>query len=220
MQAALFVGGGIAALFAARWARARLLLSRAKHPSLRGHARMARRISKWIPYYEYDGEEFFAADDAPESVQQQRRASFERLAEQFARKAPKTLAYSGAVEDGLADVEFVNRYRVPFQFRERVRKSFRLGLVVQATRDLGASTSALRHASAAGRGLRRRPSPHPQARRRSALLLRGDPARGRGPPPRDRQDDGRARRQRRDPRRRLRPTPRRGARRQPRVTPP
>jgi len=134
MQDALFVGGGIAALFAARWARARLLLSRAKHPSLRGHARMARRVSKWIPYYEYDDEEFFAADDAPESVQQQRRAAFQRLAEQFARKAPKTLAYSGAVEDGLADVEFVNRYRVPFQFCEKVRKSFRLGLVVQATR--------------------------------------------------------------------------------------
>jgi glutamate-1-semialdehyde 2,1-aminomutase len=133
-QAALFVGGGIAALWAARWAKNRLLLSRAKHPSLRGHARMARRIAKWIPFYEYSDAEFFGADEAPAEVQDLRRRGFERLSEHFLRKAPRTLAVSAGLEEGLSDVDFVNHYRVPFQFRERVRESFPLGLVVQATR--------------------------------------------------------------------------------------
>ena len=133
-QAALFVGGGIAALWAARWAKNRLLLSRAKHPSLRGHARMARRIAKWIPFYEYSDAEFFGADEAPSEVQDLRRRGFDRLSEHFRRKAPRTLAVSAGLEDGLSDVDFVNHYRVPFQFRERVRESFPLGLVVQATR--------------------------------------------------------------------------------------
>ena len=133
-QAALFVGGGIAALWAARWAKNRLLLSRAKHPSLRGHARMARRIAKWIPFYEYSDAEFFGADEAPSEVQDLRRRGFDRLSEHFLRKAPRTLAVSAGLEEGLSDVDFVNHYRVPFQFRERVRGSFPLGLVVQATR--------------------------------------------------------------------------------------
>ena len=133
-QAALFVGGGIAALWAARWAKNRLLLSRAKHPSLRGHARMARRIAKWIPFYEYSDAEFFGVDEAPAEVQDLRRRGFERLSEHFLRKAPRTLSVSAGLEEGLSDVDFVNHYRVPFQFRERVRESFPLGLVVQATR--------------------------------------------------------------------------------------
>ncbi len=133
-QAALFVGGGIAALWAARWAKNRLLLSRAKHPSLRGHARMARRVAKWIPFYEYGEAEFFGSDEAPSDVQELRRRGFERLSEHFRRKAPRTLAVSAGLEEGLSDVDFVNHYRVPFQFRERVRAAFPLGLVVQATR--------------------------------------------------------------------------------------
>ena len=45
----------VAAAFAMR---ARLRLSRAKHPSLRGHVRMARRIARLIPYYEFDASGF------------------------------------------------------------------------------------------------------------------------------------------------------------------
>jgi glutamate-1-semialdehyde 2,1-aminomutase len=133
-QALLFVGGGLAALYGARWLRARLLLSRAKHPSLRGHARIARRVAKLLPYYAYGDGEFFAADDAPADVVARRRAAFERLGEQVRRKAPRTLAAGAALEAGLADVDFVNHYRVPFQFRERVRAAFPLGVVAKATR--------------------------------------------------------------------------------------
>ena len=44
---------------------ARLLLSRAKHPSLRGHAKMAQRVARHLPFYEYGEEAFFSSDGAP-----------------------------------------------------------------------------------------------------------------------------------------------------------
>ena len=48
--------------------KGRLALSKAKHRSLTGHARMARRIAALVPFYEYDERQFFRADDAPEDV--------------------------------------------------------------------------------------------------------------------------------------------------------
>ena len=51
-----------------RLAQLRLALSRAKHPSIAGHARIARRIAALIPHYEYDEASFFRADDAPAEV--------------------------------------------------------------------------------------------------------------------------------------------------------
>ena len=44
----------------------RLELSRAKHLSLTGHSRMAKRVARLIPHYEYDETRFFAADGAPD----------------------------------------------------------------------------------------------------------------------------------------------------------
>ncbi|HEY2403112.1 MAG TPA: hypothetical protein VGI23_22355, partial [Steroidobacteraceae bacterium] len=48
------VAGGVAvgALFTK--AHARLELSRAKHPSLAGHAKWSRRIAALVPFYAYD----------------------------------------------------------------------------------------------------------------------------------------------------------------------
>jgi hypothetical protein len=46
-------------------ARRRLQLSRAKHRSLAGHARMARRVAALIPGYAYDEASFFAAMAPP-----------------------------------------------------------------------------------------------------------------------------------------------------------
>ena len=130
-----WVGGGIGALVAARWLVQRLQLSKAKHPSLRGHARMALRLAKWVPFYEYDDSEYFGVDGAPADVQQLRRRAFERLARQFRDKAPRTLEQSALLEDGISDLEFVNHYRVPFQFRNRVHEQLKLGCLVEETRE-------------------------------------------------------------------------------------
>src|SRR5262245_3315115 len=48
--------------------RARWRLSRAKHPSILGHARWSRRLARFIPFYEYDEEHFFRSDGAPSAV--------------------------------------------------------------------------------------------------------------------------------------------------------
>src|ERR1700761_4265234 len=73
------LGLGLVLLLGRRLAM-RLQLSRAKHRSLAGHVRLGRRLARLIPYYEYDEEQFFRADDAPEEVARQRRAAFMRLA--------------------------------------------------------------------------------------------------------------------------------------------
>ena len=52
--------------------KGRLALSKGKHRSLTGHARMARRLAALVPFYEYAEHGFFRADDAPEDVAERR----------------------------------------------------------------------------------------------------------------------------------------------------
>jgi glutamate-1-semialdehyde 2,1-aminomutase len=123
--------------------KARLLLSRAKHPSLRGHAKMALRVARYVPSYDYGEDELFSVDGAPRDVADRRRRGFERLASSFAERSNQTLKASAELEGGLADLEFVNAHRVPFPFQRYVASRLKVGCVVaEATgpriRDLGA----------------------------------------------------------------------------------
>ncbi len=112
----------------------RLQLSLAKHPSLTGHAKLARRIAAHMPYYSYDDSEFFACDGAGTDVVLRRRQSFDRLEARFQQRAPRSVGVSRDLETGLSDVSFTETYRVPFQFREQVQRRLRLGNVVEASR--------------------------------------------------------------------------------------
>ena len=49
-------------LLPAAWRR--LELSRAKHPSIAGHAKLSRRIAAQVPFVSYDEQKFFACDGA------------------------------------------------------------------------------------------------------------------------------------------------------------
>ena len=113
--------------------RARLQLSRAKHRSLTGHAKIALGLSRLLPFYEYDEETFFATDGAPPPVVDRRREAFDRLARRLTAHKPKTLEASAELEAGLSDVAFVNAYRVPFQYRRLVRDRLKVGCVVTET---------------------------------------------------------------------------------------
>src|SRR6202163_3755768 len=48
--------------------RACLALSRAKHRSLTGHAKMSRLAARLIPFYEFDISDFFRSDGAPAKI--------------------------------------------------------------------------------------------------------------------------------------------------------
>ncbi len=113
--------------------RARLLLSRAKHRSLAGHARWARRLAALIPYYEYDERAFFRVDGAPEDVALHRQAGFQRLAQLFAARFPNSTTLTAELREQLSDLQFTGRYRVPFQFSRRVSQNLSSGSVLVAS---------------------------------------------------------------------------------------
>ncbi len=114
------------------WARQRWLLSRAKHRSLAGHSRLAKRMASLLPGYAYDEARFFCADDAPPDIAQRRRQAFFALADELAARCPRSLALTEQARAGIADLQFTSAYRVPFPFSPLVREHLRLGAFVQA----------------------------------------------------------------------------------------
>jgi len=113
--------------------RVRLQLSRAKHRSLTGHSKMARRFARLVPFYEYDEARFFSADAAPGAVAARRRAGFMRLAAYFAEHFVKSAAATAGIVDAVSDLQFTSRYRVPFQFSRFVREHLKAGAFVEAS---------------------------------------------------------------------------------------
>lgn len=122
---------GVLALLPA--ARQRLQLSRAKHRSLAGHSRMAKRLARWVPGYAYDEAQFFAADGAPADVAAQRRAALQRLGAEFETRYAKTLAATAEARESIPDLRFTGRYRVPFQFSPVLRAQVQVGGFLQSS---------------------------------------------------------------------------------------
>jgi glutamate-1-semialdehyde 2,1-aminomutase len=114
-------------------ARRRLQLSKAKHPSLTGHSRMAQRVARLVPGYAYDEARFFGSDGAPPEVQARRRAGLLRLGAVLAERHPKSIALTAAAREGLSDLQFTGAYRVPFQYSELLRRHVKIGSFVQSS---------------------------------------------------------------------------------------
>ncbi len=108
----------------------RLALSKAKHRSLSGDSRIARRIAALVPFYEYDEVRFFRSDDAPEDIAARRRAGFMRLANLYRERFQETLRLTAEVEDSISDLQFTGAYRVPFQYSRFVRRHLKAGAFV------------------------------------------------------------------------------------------
>jgi glutamate-1-semialdehyde 2,1-aminomutase len=113
--------------------RSRLQLMKATHPSLGGHARIARRAASLIPFYQYDEARFFAVDGAPDAVAAQRRIDFERLAGLHLRRYARTLQLTDEVAGLISDLQFTETYRVPFQFSRFVRRRLPVGAFLAAS---------------------------------------------------------------------------------------
>jgi len=124
---------GLAALFVLRRAQIRLRLSRAKHPSIRGHSKLSRRIARMIPYYEYDSERFYCSDNAPKKIINKRRGGFTQLADFFNTQAPASNAMTDQLQTELADVAFTNAYRVPYPYRHYVNQHIKIHNIVIAS---------------------------------------------------------------------------------------
>ena len=112
--------------------RKRLALSRAKHPSLTGHVRMAKRIAAQLPFYEYGKADFVRVDGASEAVAARRRAGFARLSALYRERYAKTRALTEEAKAGISDLQFTGRYRVPFQFSRIVRENLSAGSFLEA----------------------------------------------------------------------------------------
>ena len=110
-----------------RKAKQRLELSLAKHPSLGGHLRMAKRVAKWIPGYHYGETQWFSVDGAPTQVAQQRQAGLEKLGKTLRSRSPQTLSMTEQTKPMVSDMQLISQYRVPFQFRELLSQHIQLG---------------------------------------------------------------------------------------------
>lgn len=117
----------VSLVIAAPFARRRLQLSRAKHRSLAGHSRLARRVARLIPFYAHEGDRFFDSDGAPGEVAAMRRSALGQLSAQFASRFARSVAATRAAAQGISDLQFTGRYRVPFQYAEAVRNALPTG---------------------------------------------------------------------------------------------
>src|SRR5208283_4566358 len=125
--------GGAALAAAVLRLRRRLELSRAKHRSLAGHPRTARRLASFLPFYEYDEERIFCCDGASSEVAAQRRVGFMRLAETYRERFPATNRLSAEAAQSISDLQFTERYRTPFQFSRYVAGRLPSGAFLKAS---------------------------------------------------------------------------------------
>jgi glutamate-1-semialdehyde 2,1-aminomutase len=130
-----FYGVGAAAVVTSVAAlRKRIELSQAKHPSLSGHAQIARRLARFVPFYEYDAERFFCSDGAPHDIAARRRAGFNQLSQSYRTRFARTIRATAEAADSLADLQFTAAYRVPFQYHRLVRSRLPSASFVESSR--------------------------------------------------------------------------------------
>src|SRR4051812_27788819 len=113
--------------------RNRLLLSRAKHRSLTGHARISRRLAQQVPFYEYDESAFFSSDDAPVEIAELRKQGLMRLSELYRARFPKSTELTVEAAEDISDLQFTGAYRVPFQYGRVLRKYIKSGSFLQSS---------------------------------------------------------------------------------------
>jgi len=119
-------------LLALPYLKQRAELSRAKHRSLAGHSRLAKRLARLLPGYAFDERQFFRADGADDALAAQRRAAFEALCAGYAARYARSLALTAEAREGLADLQFTGAYRVPFPFSPYLRERLKVGAFVRA----------------------------------------------------------------------------------------
>jgi glutamate-1-semialdehyde 2,1-aminomutase len=114
-------------------AKQRLELSRAKHRSLAGHSRIAKRIAGLLPGYNYDETVFFNSDGASSAVVERRRDGFFKLAALYAARFPQSVAMTASAREIISDMQFTGRYRVPYQYTDFLSRHIKSGSFLKAS---------------------------------------------------------------------------------------
>lgn len=130
---AMYGLGSGALLFGLSQVKSRVELSLAKHRSLAGHPRNARRIAAMLPSYSYEEAHVFGVDGAPLEIVERRKVAFSNLISQFTERFPKSQQETKGVAEGLSDLQFVSAYRIPFQFRCLANQGLKISSFVQST---------------------------------------------------------------------------------------
>ena len=116
---------------------ARLQLSRAKHPSLQGHARLAQTAREARSLLRVRrGSASSIRDDAPADVAVSAGAGFDRLAPRLRRSARRDASAARAPRAGISDLQFTRRYRVPLPVQP-LRRAQHLRVGVSAANSSG-----------------------------------------------------------------------------------
>jgi glutamate-1-semialdehyde 2,1-aminomutase len=116
--------------------RRSLLLSRAKHPSLAGHARLSRWLARRMPFYEFGEETFFASDGAPADIAARRRAAFDGLAHHYRANFASTITLKAEIKGAISDLQLTDAYRVPYQYSAMVREHLGAGPILSSSSDV------------------------------------------------------------------------------------
>jgi glutamate-1-semialdehyde 2,1-aminomutase len=124
---------GAVAIWSSLKLKQRIELSLAKHPSLAGHPRNARRIAHWLPNYHYSEATVFAVDGAPADIVARRRVALDNIIGIFRARYARSLATTALAAEGLSDLQFVSAYRIPFQFRLFADKGLKIASFVAET---------------------------------------------------------------------------------------
>ena len=130
---ALYGVVGVGLLWGLTQARQRIELSLAKHGSLAGHPRMARRVAALLPRYAYSEDQMLLVDGAPEDILARRSAALERLIATYKTRFTDSTAQSLLAAKELSDLQFVSAYRTPFQFRAMVDKGLKIASFVASS---------------------------------------------------------------------------------------
>jgi glutamate-1-semialdehyde 2,1-aminomutase len=132
-QLALSIFGAGLGLWIIKKVYTRLQLSMAKHPSLAGHSRMAKRVARLIPHYSFNQNIFFKVDGAPQEIALLREAGFMRLSKAYKERFTKSVELTNQAAEVISDLQFTGRYRVPFQFSDLVSKHLKSGSFMQSS---------------------------------------------------------------------------------------
>lgn len=124
---ALSIFGAVFGAWIVKKAYIRLQLSKAKHPSLAGHSRMAKRVARLIPFYSFNQDSFFKVDGAPDNIASSREAGFMRLSQVYQNRFSKSVSLTNQAASDISDLRFTGRYRVPFQFSPFVSEHLKSG---------------------------------------------------------------------------------------------